>query len=66
MSVAAAGAPFTNPKNGPKSRLAEKPVMYNPARLVPKPLSSTGKPVYTDDAAQQAGQIRDSFARSAR
>jgi hypothetical protein len=44
MSVAAAGAPLTNPKNGPKSRLAEKPVTYNPVRLVPKASSSTGNP----------------------
>jgi hypothetical protein len=27
MSVADAGDPFTKPKNGPKSRVAEKPVM---------------------------------------
>ena len=44
MSVAEAGAPFTNPKNGPKSRLAEKPVTYHPVRLVPNASSSTGNP----------------------
>lgn len=33
-SVAAAGDPLTKPKNGPKSCVAEKPVMYSPSRLV--------------------------------
>lgn len=34
IRVAAAGDPLTKPKNGPKSCVAEKPVMYRPARLV--------------------------------
>jgi len=44
ISVAAAGDPLTKPKNGPKSWVAENPVMYKPPRLVWKASSSTGKP----------------------
>jgi len=33
IRVAAAGDPLTKPKNGPKSCVAEKPVMYRPSRL---------------------------------
>ena len=34
IRMAAAGDPLTKPKNGPKSCVAEKPVMYRPARSV--------------------------------
>ena len=44
ISSAAAGAPLTNPKNGPKSCVAAKPGRYRPSRLVPIASSSTGKP----------------------
>ena len=43
-SSAAAGAPLTKPKNGPKSWVAAKPGRYRPSRLVPIASSSTGKP----------------------
>ena len=47
MSVAAAGVPLTNPKKGPKSRVAVNPGRYRPDRLVPNDASSTGKPSVT-------------------
>src|SRR4029453_13229229 len=46
MSVAAVGVPLTNPKKGPKSRVAVNPGRYRPARLVPNASSSTGKPSF--------------------
>ena len=47
MSVAAVGVPLTNPKKGPKSRVAVNPGRYRPDRLVPNASSSTGKPSVT-------------------
>ena len=44
IRVAAAGQPRTNPKKGPKSRVATKPGMKRPGTLVWKCSSSVGKP----------------------
>jgi hypothetical protein len=44
MIMAAAVLPRTNPKNGPKSRVAANPVMKRPGTLVWKCSSRMGKP----------------------
>ena len=59
MMVAAAGQPPTNPKNGPKSRVAENPVKYSPGQLDWDDWSSTGKPSTAWTLVEDASQIRD-------
>src|SRR4029450_320793 len=46
-SDAAAAAPLTNPKNGPKSLMAANPVTYSPGTLVWNDSFSSGKPSAT-------------------
>ena len=59
IKVAAAGHPRTNPKKGPKSRVATKPGMKSPGTLVWNRSSSTGKAIHGLDSVKDRLQILD-------